>query len=589
MKYMQRSSLTPALVVCLTAIPAGFIGLLILQYGVDVPYMDQWDIAPFFERLSHGSLTLRDLFAQQNEFRQFFPYLIFLAVGRLTRWNVKYEMLVILLLACLVSLNVYRLSETTLGGSRRRKLLALFIVNLLIFSPVQHENWLFGIQVVYFMPVACLTTCLLVAYSALRARTRFLICMCLSTISTFSSANGMLCWALALPVLARAKSWDEPAGRKRLIAAWITGWALNAALYFYDYQKPAHHPSLSAALVHPVKAVIFFLSVLGAPLGFSQVYVAPVVGTALIILFSLAGLYLLRFFSDELVARRMIGWVMLGSYSVITAAMITVGRFGFGPGQSVISRYTTFTVYLIVALVHLIPIIIDDSSRRDRFMVARSLLVRLVPSMVAILAGLHLLFSAIALRQVIGWRQRLLQAKACLLFIDLFPEGCAAHSLYIDQRSLRDRAVALDRLGFLRPGLIKSSSVEDLEAAGGQPPSSYGSFEALVSTGDGMYVASGWALLPDRGEPADAVLLAYDDSQNSATVFALAEVEPVAGLLTKVFKGAARSALRTRWQRSLAPGELPPGRPLKVTAWAFDAETGKAFRLDGAHVIQRPD
>jgi hypothetical protein len=90
----------------LAFLPGLFILILIIKYSVDVPYWDQWEIALFFDKLAQGSLSLKDLFAQQNEYRQFFPNLIFVALGWLTSWNVKYEMLISFLFSCLISFNI---------------------------------------------------------------------------------------------------------------------------------------------------------------------------------------------------------------------------------------------------------------------------------------------------------------------------------------------------------------------------------------------------------------------------------------------------------------------------------------------------
>jgi hypothetical protein len=42
---------------------------------------------------------------------------------------------------------------------------------------------------------------------------------------------------------------------------------------------------------------------------------------------------------------------------------------------------------------------------------------------------------------------------------------------------------------------------------------------------------------------------------------------------------------RWRWHKSFSLDGLP-ATPLKFTAWAFDAERGKAFKLNGAHATQ---
>jgi hypothetical protein len=139
-----------ALIVALVIFPVGFTGLFIATYSVDVPYSDQWKTAELFVKLADGSLSFAHLFDQHNEFRQLFPHLLFLALGTITRWNVRYEMLVSFLLACLVSFNIYRISRVTITGTQEC-LWLLAAANLLIFSPVQYETWLFGIQVIYLV------------------------------------------------------------------------------------------------------------------------------------------------------------------------------------------------------------------------------------------------------------------------------------------------------------------------------------------------------------------------------------------------------------------------------------------------------
>src|SRR2546430_9664748 len=53
------------------------------------------------------------------------------------------------------------------------------------------------------------------------------------------------------------------------------------------YQKPPYTPSLSASFYHPLRALLFFLAFLGAPLStnYRFVFVAITVGAILIVLF----------------------------------------------------------------------------------------------------------------------------------------------------------------------------------------------------------------------------------------------------------------------------------------------------------------
>src|ERR1051326_6119965 len=79
--------------------PAFLLAILIPQYWVDVPQYDEWDSVTLFEHLAKGSLTVGLLFKQVNEYRQFFPNVIFVALGKLTHWDLRYEMILIFVAA----------------------------------------------------------------------------------------------------------------------------------------------------------------------------------------------------------------------------------------------------------------------------------------------------------------------------------------------------------------------------------------------------------------------------------------------------------------------------------------------------------
>ncbi|NJM28324.1 MAG: hypothetical protein HC856_09135 [Pseudanabaena sp. RU_4_16] len=216
------------------------------------------------------------------------------------------------------------------------------IANLIIFSPVQWDNWLWGIQVVVFIPIACITTAISVCYSQLSLNTKFGICLGLAIVSTFSYANGILYWAIVFPVL--LPSWRNWLAHQRLVLAWWLSFAIACLVYFYNYQKPSQTPSFAYALLHPLEAGNYFLAFLGTPLGFGSalpnVLLASVVGLAIL---SLTGGICLYFYKHRTVLvypNR--GWLMLGAYSLLSASITTLGRVGFGIEQATSSRYTTF-------------------------------------------------------------------------------------------------------------------------------------------------------------------------------------------------------------------------------------------------------
>jgi hypothetical protein len=570
----------------LAFLPGLFILILIIKYSVDVPYWDQWEIALFFDKLAQGSLSLKDLFAQQNEYRQFFPNLIFVALGWLTSWNVKYEMLISFLFSCLISFNIYKLQKLTLHGNQLQRILIFFVSNILVFSPIQYENWLFGVQIIYFIPIFCITTCIIVAYSKLGTSIKFFLCICLAVISTFSSANGILCWVIILPILVVSESRNQLASKKWPLLGWVIISLLSTALYFYKYQTPPHHPSLSEPISHPLNALIYLLAFLGGlpVLGIYRTYsvaLSSVVGLMLIVVFLISYSYKFRISKNSCQTYGIYPWLAVAMYSILTAILATFARLGFGVHQALSSRYTTFSLYITISLINVMPIIAKQLKRKGQFSRYKAGSYQIIPLAMMLIVLFHLSTFNIMVKRMELLRLERLQAKACLLFINHIEDECLVKKVYWDVNILKQRANALNNLGYLRPNLIESNRVYEIAGADEYNVHSYGAFESL-QRGD-RYVASGWATLPERGEPPDAILLAYDNVDGYPIVFALTNVGAHVGLTRSMLQGDPQS--RGRWHKSFSLDGLPAS-PLKFTAWAFDAERGKAFKLNGIHAAQ---
>src|SRR5262245_31785669 len=169
-------SFASVLLLSVSLIPVGFIAASIAIFSVNSPWLEEWDQAVWFEKLADYTLSFPDLFAQQNEFRSFFPNLVFVFLGSLSKGDVRLSMLATFLVACLVSFNIYRIAIYRIARLQRdaaptSALVAYMLANLMIFSPVQYENWLQGQQLMFFGPIACLSACLLIALSPTLAPT----------------------------------------------------------------------------------------------------------------------------------------------------------------------------------------------------------------------------------------------------------------------------------------------------------------------------------------------------------------------------------------------------------------------------------
>lgn len=553
--------------VCAALLAACAPAWLILRYGVDVPYSDQWNIAHFFEKSARGTLTLADLYAQQNEYRQFFPHLLFVALGRLTGWNVKYEMFASLLLACFVAYGVWRLGARTFEDPLRRGLLFL-LACVLNFSAIQCDNWLFGVQVVYFVPVACVVAGLLFAYNEkVGTGAAVFACACLSVVSSFSSANGLVTWLVLPPALLAARPGARAAAR-RWLPLWCAGLALCAAVYVYDYRHPGSHPETSDALRHPLDAILYFVAYLGGALAAWRypLAVALAVGACALLAYVFACAYVFKLGEDRALVRRSMPWLVLGAYSLVTGALVTVGRVGFGVAHATTTRYVGFSLYMLVGLVYLLPLVAEDAARRGYLKTGTlALLKRLGATAAALLVLAHVVIFALVVRHsAADWRRMMLRGKACVLFIEVVPgERCQPEGRFTDIGLMRERAESLDRMGYLRPPLVRDGR---MPAPGAGESCAGGSFKLRRARGG--YFAEGEARLPRRGgEPADVVVLAGGTNADDQTAFALAMVGET---------GAHEDA---GWRKRFSPDTFAGGPPDSFTAWAFDAEEGKVYKL----------
>ncbi|MFL6207244.1 MAG: hypothetical protein ACJ74W_00090 [Pyrinomonadaceae bacterium] len=555
--------------------PACYIGVAIRLYGVDLPIWDEWNLAVLFDKFARGTLTLGDLFAQQNEYRQFFPNLIFLITAWLTKWDVRYEMLVSFLLACLIAYNIYCLGELTLRCGRTNRLCLFAAASLLLFSPAQYDNWLQGQQLIYFIPAVCLTTGLRITYTNnLRPWAKLLLCAALSTVATFSAANGLLCWLLLPCALARRVPITRPLYRRAWLLLWLAGFALCVGLYFYGYQKPPQHPSLLHPLAHPLVALVYFLSLLGGPFGMGHLRASVSAGVLVLALSALTWWRCKRGAqADAEETGRMLGWLLLGAYTLLTACLITASRVGFGVEQSLSARYTTYTLFLPLALVYL-----------SQCASVAAYVPRATPSLLlCALLLLHAPIYLLGIRRMSVMHATQMHAKACVLLVNVVKDDCQAQ-VFPDPTRLRRSANTLDWLGYMRPPLLTSNRLRDLAAADARAPEIYGIFTRLAPSGADEYTATGLAVLPERGSAADAVLLARSDVEHEPFVFAVAEMESQSDFLSALLRRDTYDD--AHWHRTFSVRDLPVGTDT-ITAWAFDAHTGKAYRLAGEYVLAR--
>jgi hypothetical protein len=571
------------LVACFALSPALLIARLIFRYGVDIPFADEWSWTPFLFKVHEHSLTFFDFFTQHNEHRYFFPKLIFLVLAPLSSGNTREAMFFSLAMVLLTSGALYYLLSRTVQTSLNKRLFLLGILNLILFSPVQAENWTWGFQFVLFFTNFLLGAGICVAVSRRPLWIKFLLCLVISIVATFSFGGGIVAWPFTFPLALAI----EQRLTKRKIILWLSAWlcaaGLAAASYFFDYTKPAPHPPLFASS-DPVDYLFYFTTFLGGHLSGAvrseSIIVAVENGTLLLLLY-LGGLFwTIRSRAAEF-RKKMAPWLGLGAFALLNAILAAITRIGFGINQALDSRYTTFSVFLSLSVIGMFVVMVTTHLPRamnQPILSFRSLgitwLLTACPTLLLI-GHLNASWWGIGFMQE-TWRSRL-HGKAALLFTRVLPDAGDVHTryLFVDAAS----ANAASELGLIHPPLLEHAELSRLNSRLYQA----GFFEGLISKAGDTWEAKGWATIPKGLRPADAILLAYDDPVKGPIAFTIA--------LPKGPRPDVAEALHddryknSGWWCEFQRSKLPAGEH-RITAWAFDAEKMIIYSLIGSQTLK---
>ena len=340
----------------LVLMPLGYLAVLLRNYHLGAPVLDEWELMTMFPKFYEGTLSTADLFALHNEHRLLFPRLIMLALARLTGWNQAYETaLSVLLAAGALGLAAAQLRATQRQTGRRLVML-IPVLSLLFFSLSQWQNWFMPSQfLLFFHALAAMAAILALSQPALTAK-HFAAAIALAVMTSYSFANGLAIWPIGLlclvirrssgrlprAVVEEALPRDQAATRTSLFFSiiWAAAGAIVIALYLHGYQSPSYHPSPWPNLRHPLGYGLYVLNYLGSPVvNFSVpgATLAGAAGTAILIGGSL--IYLKR--SGARAAITLLPYWTLALYAVSAAAITGFGRLGFGIEQATSSRYIT--------------------------------------------------------------------------------------------------------------------------------------------------------------------------------------------------------------------------------------------------------
>jgi len=557
--------------------PAVVMGWLVVRHWVPLPFWDEWVTGAMLVSWFDGTLTLRELPAQFNESRALVGRLLQLLLIQFGPWDPRKDMALLFVTVCAITLFFFFMMRRTEHVSGRGAAVAWVGASFLCFSPVQVDNFIYGALVSSFLSSLALVAAGFVNVSRLSFSTRCVANALLALVITYTFANGMLLWVLGLPLLPPNKSLS----RRRMVLGYGS-YAFVAtaavAMYFTGYEKPGHHPEVSAGIKNLGNIAHYLVLWIGSY--FDAPGVSPLA----------AGLTASGIFGATIVAvvtamtrtgewRPFYPGLLLSGYACGTALMIAVGRVGFGVEQALEIRYRAFSVFFYLAI---LALLVPLYAMRSRWIGGRA--------RIAFVGSC----AAIALVALVGWgacypegyrymklvHSRNLMLLRALEWIEVIPDNPDLAYLYPSADHVLRTSRALRQHNALRVNFAKPAVARNVR----KPPpetmdESAGRLETcMIDSNRNLYV-TGWAKLPFHGSRANCVVLAAEQRSGEFKPVSVMEAAPVKS------KPVGEGKVRRVWfSRSLNTANLPAGDVL-LGAWAVDLKKKKVYPLAGARWI----
>jgi hypothetical protein len=334
--------------VLLSLLPLAYLIRLCLQWHVDVPFSDQWEMVPRLVKMTAGTLSFGDVWGQHNEHRPMFPIVTMLALARFSSWNIGPEIVVNVLLGIGIFVVFAAALRTIYRALPERRWWLLPAVSILVFSPQQWENWLWGWQIQIFMGVfAGLAGFFFLAHPE-QTRWRFGLALAFGVLGTYSFSSGLTYWVVGALAL-----WLHPAHRARGSFArpliWIAASGATIGSYFLDYHLNPFHPPMMGnfrSLGDFNTLLAYIAKYLGTPVAEFDSQAAAVAGVVGLMLFG----WLLWHAREAYRSPVYIFPCIVGLNAIAAAVMTGLGRAGFGSDQAMASRYGTIAAPLWLAI-----------------------------------------------------------------------------------------------------------------------------------------------------------------------------------------------------------------------------------------------
>jgi len=319
----------------------------------NVPIMDEWDARV---RLTQNPNVVSFLWDQHNEHRIILTKILSLLTYYFFSGQIWPMVVINYLLAFIILIQLYFLApQNWRSGTWIKRLILSLCLFLLVFNPIQIDNFIGGIQAQEFLviifPLACFHQVAKYVGNDVTSHRQLHLAIILGIIAIGTMANGVLTLGLAFITLCFLGQINRSTALLGAVGL------VNVLVYFYRFQQPNGHSSpLETFIQHPFFSIKFVALYLSSPI--YSVYTANnffIAGIFVLLLLSVFCWSLLRLYRIKTSIKENIELFTLAImmlFLILTMFITSLGRYNFGVASAAGFRYTTntFVVWSITLL-----------------------------------------------------------------------------------------------------------------------------------------------------------------------------------------------------------------------------------------------
>ncbi len=311
----------PAFLVLVAGLPIIYILGHIVATSRNIAFWDDFDsVLGFLLRFdgSAGWERFAQLLALENEHRTVTSRLI-VATTYLMSGTVNFDYISALGNLCFLALCALLIVS---AGTLVRRVQLAVVLAFGLFQLEHYEPFLWSGASIDHFQILLLAGGALFALTK-KARWSLWAAGLLAILATFTLAHGCLVWVVGIAMLGRAQRW-------RALAGWCALGGLALAVFFHGFEVHAVHRVHDLSGFGLLRLARYWLALLGGPLTFGTLPLAPYFGGALV---GLLGWLLLRgaWEREPLI-------MPLAMFAVGSLALVAFGRFAIA-GPRIESRY----------------------------------------------------------------------------------------------------------------------------------------------------------------------------------------------------------------------------------------------------------